>query len=82
VNTPCSHLDSFCTTGVSSGLATTVTLTQASHERLGVSATREWTCFPFNFCTVECDCCWVAFELAHPVQIWRLMCMNMCSWHK
>jgi hypothetical protein len=51
VNRPCSHLRHFCATGVSSGLATRVTLTRVSRGRLGVSITRGWTCFWSNFCT-------------------------------
>jgi hypothetical protein len=43
VNTPCSHRHSFCATGVSSGLATRVTLTRVSRGRLGESLTRGLT---------------------------------------
>jgi hypothetical protein len=35
VNTTCSHLHSFCATGVSSGLATSLTLSRVSRGRLG-----------------------------------------------
>jgi hypothetical protein len=35
VNTPCLHLHSFCATGVSSGLATRVTLTRVSRGEVG-----------------------------------------------
>jgi hypothetical protein len=37
MNTPCSHLHRVCATGVSSGLATRVTLTRVSRGRLGES---------------------------------------------
>jgi hypothetical protein len=40
VTTPCSHLHSFCATGVSSGLATRVTLTRVSWGRLEESITK------------------------------------------
>jgi hypothetical protein len=60
VNTACSHLHSFCATGVSSGLATRVTLTRVSRCSLE-SITGGWTCFWFNFCTAVRDCCWIAF---------------------
>jgi hypothetical protein len=49
VNTPCSHLHSFCTTGVSSGLATRVTSTRVSRGRLGEPITRGWTFLCFHF---------------------------------
>jgi hypothetical protein len=61
ISTPCSHLHSFCATGVSSGLATRVTLTRMSRGRLGESITRRWTCFWFPFCIIVRDCCSVAF---------------------
>jgi hypothetical protein len=51
VNTPCSHLHSFCATVVSSSLATRVTLTRVSRG-CWESLTRGWTCFLFYFCTV------------------------------
>jgi hypothetical protein len=40
-----SHLHNFRATGVSSGLATRVTLTRVSRDWLGESITRGWTCF-------------------------------------
>jgi hypothetical protein len=61
VNTPCSHLHSFCATGVRSGLAIKGTLTRVSRRRLGESISRGWTCFWFQFCAAVRDCCWVAF---------------------
>jgi hypothetical protein len=48
-NTPCSHLHSFCGTGVSNGLAKRMTLTRASRGRLGESTARGWTSFCFDF---------------------------------
>jgi hypothetical protein len=61
VNTPCSHLHSFCATDVSSGLANRVTLTRASRNMLEGSVTRRRTNFWFDICIVVRDCCWVAF---------------------
>jgi hypothetical protein len=58
MNTPCSHLYSFCASGLSSDLATRVTLTRVSRGRLGESITRGWTCFWFHFCTIVRDCFW------------------------
>lgn len=46
-----------CATGMSSGLATMVTLTQVSRGRLGESNTWGWTCFWFNYRVVIRDCC-------------------------
>jgi hypothetical protein len=60
-NGPCSHLHSFSGSGVSSGLATRVTLTPVSWGRVGESVALAWTCFWPNFYAVFCDCCWVAF---------------------
>jgi hypothetical protein len=45
VNMPCLHLHIFCATGMSSGLATRVTLTQMSQGRLGEAITQQRTCF-------------------------------------
>jgi hypothetical protein len=66
VKTPCSHLHSFCAAGVSSGLATRVTLTRVSLGRLVESITRGWTCFWFHSCTIVRDCFWVAFQNRPP----------------
>jgi hypothetical protein len=53
VNTPCSHLKSFCVTGVSCGLATGETLTRVSPGEVWIVCyTGGWTCFWFNFCSV------------------------------
>jgi hypothetical protein len=49
VNTPCSHLHSFCTTGLSSGLATRVTFTQVSWERLEQSIIQSGPASDFVF---------------------------------
>jgi hypothetical protein len=65
VNSPCSHLHSFCATGVSSGLATRMTFTRVLRGRLGESITRGWTCFWFHFCTIVRDCFGVAFQMVH-----------------
>jgi hypothetical protein len=54
VNTPCFDLLSFCSTGVSNGLATWVT----SRGRLRVCYF-ECTCFWLHFCTAVHACCWV-----------------------
>jgi hypothetical protein len=51
-NTPRQHSHKFCTTGVSSGLASRVTLPRVSRGRLGKSIIRKWTCFWFHLCTV------------------------------
>jgi hypothetical protein len=56
-----SHLHTFWSNGVSSGLATRMTLTRVSRGRLGESVTRGRSCFWFHFCAVVRDCCWVAF---------------------
>jgi hypothetical protein len=56
----CSHLHSFCATGVSSGLATRVTSNRVWRGRLGESITWSWTCFWFNFCTVVRITIWSA----------------------
>jgi hypothetical protein len=56
-----SHLHSFCAGGVSSGLATRVTLTRVSCGSMGESIIRGWTCFWFNSCAVVRDCCRVTF---------------------
>jgi hypothetical protein len=66
-NTPRSHLHSFCATGVSSGLATRVTLTRVSRGRLGEFITWGWTCFWCHFCTAVRDCYWVVFQMVHSV---------------
>jgi hypothetical protein len=50
VNTPRSHQNTSCTTGVSRGLVTKVTLTRVSRGRLEESITWEWTWF--HCCTV------------------------------
>jgi hypothetical protein len=60
VKTPCLHLHSFCATGVSSSLATGVTLTRVSRRRLGEYC-RGWTLFWFHFLTAVRDCYLVAF---------------------
>jgi hypothetical protein len=44
MNTPCLHLHRFCTTGVSSGLATGVTLILVWRGTLEETVTWEWTC--------------------------------------
>jgi hypothetical protein len=67
VNTPCSHLHSFCATGVSSGLATGVALTRAWRGRLGESITRGWTCFWYHFCTVLLTVVELRFKIVHSV---------------
>jgi hypothetical protein len=45
LKTPCSYLQSFSITGVSSGLAIRVTLTCVSQGNLGKSIIRVWICF-------------------------------------
>jgi hypothetical protein len=45
VNAPYSHMHGFYIDGVSSGLATSVTLTRVSRGMLGESITRGLTCF-------------------------------------
>jgi hypothetical protein len=67
VNTPCSHLHGFGSTGVSSGLATRVTLTRVSRGRLGESISWGWICFWFHVCTVVRDCFMVAFKVVCPI---------------
>jgi hypothetical protein len=62
VNTSCSHLHSFCATGVSSGLATRATLTRVSRSRMGQTIYTVWTCFWFNFCILLRDCFWLSFK--------------------
>jgi hypothetical protein len=61
VNTPCSHLHSFCAVDMNSGLATRVTLTRESLGRLGESITQGLACFWFHVDTAVHDYCWVAF---------------------
>jgi hypothetical protein len=49
VNTPCSYLHSFCALGMSSGLASKVTLSWVSRCRWGESAARGCICSWFTF---------------------------------
>jgi hypothetical protein len=68
VNTPCSHLHGFCANGVSSGLATRVTFIGVSQDRLGEYFTGvDLLLISFLYRNLVRDCCWVAFEIAHPV---------------
>jgi hypothetical protein len=49
VNTPCLHQYNFWATGISSSLATRMTLARVSRRRLEESITWGWTCFYFIF---------------------------------
>jgi hypothetical protein len=57
----CSHLHSFGTTGMSSGLATRVALTGVSWEA-GRVLHWDGPASGFYFCSTVYDCCWVVYS--------------------
>jgi hypothetical protein len=86
VNTPCSHLNNFWATGVSSGLATRVTLTPVPRGRLAENIKRRWTCFLISFLyrSTWCLLFWVSngkictFDYNGSTFIWKLK-ISICK---